>query len=61
MCEFFLMVYEERANQWCVWVDEGFCCLVAKSCPTLWDPMNYSTPGFSVLPNLLSFAQIHVH
>jgi len=47
---FFLMVYEERANQWCMWVDEGFCCCsVAKSCPTLWGPMNYGTPGSSVL------------
>ena len=25
------------------------CCSVAKLCPILWDPMNSSTPGFSVL------------
>ena len=25
-----------------------FCCLVAKSCPTLCDPMDYSLPGSSV-------------
>ena len=25
------------------------CCSVARSCPTLCDPMDYSTPGFSVL------------
>ena len=25
-----------------------FCCLVAKSCPTLRDPMDYSLPGSSV-------------
>ena len=24
------------------------CVLVAQSCPTLWDPMNCSSPGFSV-------------
>ena len=24
------------------------CCSVAKLCPTLWDPMNCSTPGFPV-------------
>ena len=24
------------------------CCLVTKSCPTLFDPMDYSPPGFSV-------------
>ena len=26
-----------------------YCCSVAKLCPTLCDPMNYSTPGFPVL------------
>ena len=24
------------------------CCLVAKLCPSLWDPMDYSPPGSSV-------------
>ena len=28
---------------------EWACCLVAKSCWTLCDPMNWSTPGFPVL------------
>ena len=28
--------------------DEGDCCFVTKSCPTLFDPMDYSPPGFSV-------------
>ena len=37
------------------------CCSVAKSCPTLWDPVNFSTPGFSVLHSLPEFAQTHVH
>ena len=37
------------------------CCSVAQLCPTLWDPMNYSTPGFPVLHNLQEFAQIHFH
>ena len=35
------------------------CCSVAKSCPTLWDPMNCSTPGFLVLHCLVEYAQIH--
>ena len=26
------------------------CCLVAKSCPTLWDPMDCSLPGWNWLP-----------
>ena len=33
-------------------------CSVAKSCPTLCDPMDYSTPGFPVLQSLPKFAQI---
>ena len=37
------------------------CCSVARSCLTLCDPMDCSTPGFAVLPHLPKFAQIHVH
>ena len=37
------------------------CCSVAKSCPTLWDPMNGSTPGFPVLHYLLQFSHTHVY
>ena len=33
---------------------------VTKSCLTLWEPMDCSTPGFPVLHYLLKFAQIHV-
>ena len=36
-------------------------CSVAKSCLTLCDPMNCSTPDFPVLHNLLEFAQACVH
>ena len=35
------------------------CCAVTRSCPTLCDPMNCSTPGFPILHYLLEFAQIH--
>ena len=35
------------------------CCSVARSCPTLCDPMDCSTPGFPVLHHLLEFAQTH--
>ena len=38
-----------------------FNCSVAKSCPTLWDPMDYSPPGFPVLHYLPEFAQTHIH
>ena len=34
---------------------------VAQSCPTLCNPMDYSTPGFPVLHHLPEFAQTHVH
>ena len=37
------------------------CCSLAKSCPTLCDPMDCSLSGFPVLHCLLEFAQIHVH
>ena len=36
----------------------GCCCSVAKSCPTLWYPMDCSTPGSSILHYLPEFAQI---
>ena len=34
---------------------------VAQSCPTLFDPMNHSTPGLPVHHQLLEFTQTHVH
>ena len=35
--------------------------LVTQSCPTLWDPMNHSTPGLPVHHQLPEFTQTHVH
>ena len=37
------------------------CCSGAKSCPTLFDPVDWSTPGFPVLHYLPEFAQIYLH
>ena len=34
---------------------------VAQSCPTLCDPMDCSTPGLPVHPQLPDFTQTHVH
>ena len=34
---------------------------VPQSCPTLWDPMNHSTPGLPVHLQLPEFTQTHVH
>ena len=38
-----------------------YYCSVAKSCPTLCDPMDCSMPGFSALHCLLEFPLTHVH
>ena len=37
------------------------CCSVAQSCPTLWDPMDCSTPGIPVHHHFPEFAQTHAH
>jgi len=37
------------------------CCSVAQLCPSLCDPMYYSTPGFPVLHHLPELAETHVH
>ena len=37
------------------------CCLVAKSCPTLYNPVDCSIPGLPVHHYLQEFAQTHVH
>ena len=36
-------------------------CSFTKSCPTLCNPMNCSTPDFPVLHHLLEFAQTHIY
>ena len=38
----------------------GVCCLVSKSCPTLW-PRGLHMPGFPVHHSLPEFAQTYVH
>ena len=47
-------------NAYCsrLWI---YCCSVAKSCLSLRNQMDYSTPGFTVLHCLQEFAQTHVH
>jgi len=44
-----------------VWLRDDCCCPVAKSRPTLCDPMDHSMPGFPVLHYLPEFAQSNVH
>ena len=45
-------------NEISIWIS---CCSVAQLCPTLCDPMNYSTAGFPIIHHLPGFAQTHVH
>ena len=42
-------------------VTEYYISLVTQSRLTLFDPMDYSTPGFPVHHQLLELAQTHVH
>ena len=44
------------------WLQVSFCCSsLAKSCPTLCDPKDFSISGSSVFHYLPEFTQIHVH
>ena len=48
----------------CVSLDRGVSVpllFVAKAHLTLFDPMDYSTPGFPVLLYVSEFVEIHVH
>ena len=44
-----------------LFIMKSCCCSVAKSCPTLFDPMDCSRPGLPVLHQLPEFTQTHVH
>ena len=68
--EDFLQLSNKKTNnltEKCPWLDIVpnrtccCCCLVVKSCLTLCDPIDCSTPGFSVLHCLSELVQIHVH
>ena len=71
-----LLIYNLSLQQWEKWIPLSIIHLlnakfhtnvsvqfssVALSCPTLWDPMNHSTPDLSVHHHLLEFTQTHVH
>ena len=49
----------EKTRKW--WRKHLCCCSVAKSCPTLCNSTDCSTPGFPVLQYLPEFVQTHVH
>ena len=46
---------QNQKTNLCCW------CSVIHLCPTLWDPMHCSMPGFHVLHQFLELAQTHVH
>ena len=54
---------ESDMTEWLNWTELNFILLyvVARSCLTLCNPVDYSTPGFSVPEHLPEFAQVHVH
>ena len=49
-----------KLSQYCLLVGYQFSS-VARSCPTLCDPMNRSMPGLPVHHQLPEFTQIHIH
>ena len=57
--ELLMSLLEERVKK--SMIHWQVCCSVTKSCSTLCDPMDCSTPGSSVLHHLPEFAQIHIH
>ena len=54
-CYTFFLIQLNHFDPW------THCCSVTKSCPTLCEPMDCSTPGFPVLHYLPELAQTHVH
>ena len=57
LCRWILYPLNHQGSQ----IDLPVVIVVTKSCPTLCDPMDCSTPGFPVLHHLQKFAQTHVH
>ena len=51
----------EDGMNWQIRINIYMLSSVAQSCPTLCDPMDYSTPGFPVHHQLQELTQIHVH
>ena len=55
-------VYVSHASRWPQPGPLLCCgCSVIKSYPSLWEPMDWCTPGLPVLHHLLELAQTHVH
>ena len=50
-----------KCNHVHLFMNFSCCCWAVKSCPTLCDPMDCSTPDFPIFYHLLEFAQTHAH
>ena len=50
-----------QSHSWAQSFLVGWCCLVAKLCLTLCNPMDCSLPGFPVHHQLPEFTQTHLH
>ena len=67
ICQIIKKAREFQKNIYSCFIDyvKAFDCVqfssVTKSCPTLCDPMNLSTPGLPVHHQILEFTQTHVH
>ena len=57
------MLNKNNNNSLILFRAQSMCRLssVAQSCPTLYNPMNHSTPGLHVHQQLPEFTQTHVH
>ena len=68
-CEVSPLLYDSFWTRIRISLEFAFClasflccyCSVAKSCLTLYDPVDCSTPGFPVHHQLLELSQTHVH
>ena len=52
-----IWIYKNFQKRW----ENICCCSGSNSCPTLCNPMEYSTPGFPVHHQLPELTQTHVH
>ena len=59
--QFYIKLFKKKRKNWTTKNQFCDCCSVSQSCPTLYHPIECSTPGFSVLHHLLDLAQTHVN
>ena len=57
----YIKVWDKWKQAHALWKNQIQFSSVAQSCPTLFNPMNHSTPGLPVHHQLLEFTQTHVH